>query len=86
MQYDKFQVEHDQAATTWKADHEERMTEVQNLYERRQTLLQEESDRLRDQMDHIKAEAAKMQPLVQLIQPWFDNIYKYDYSSSVQLS
>ena len=33
----------------------------QNLYERRQVILQEENDRLRDELEQLKGEAERMQ-------------------------
>lgn len=44
----------EQAKLDWLHEHEERITEVQNLYERRQQMLQEENDRLRDEMDTMR--------------------------------
>ncbi len=51
----------EQARLNWLTEHEERVNEIQNLYERRQQMLQDENDRLRTEKDQLETEVTQLQ-------------------------
>uniref|UniRef100_A0A914XBN9 Non-specific serine/threonine protein kinase n=2 Tax=Plectus sambesii TaxID=2011161 RepID=A0A914XBN9_9BILA len=55
----------EQTRLDWMAEHQERITEVENLYERRQKMLQDENDRLQQEREELKAENVRYEAEMQ---------------------